>query len=162
MSLVGREVVLHKLTLFQHSKGWRPTLYLPVYAPSAHAQSHCDTVETGAVSCGRCQVGLVRSSVTSMLMESNFGLTAGSEGGDVSRLAISFGVDPPQGWHQSSTLFCTVQIVYLVIESSLLNAPFFRQISYAVACVWTFEKGFFPKEKGLFSTKWDLKTVNQT
>lgn len=39
--LAGRDFVIHKFTSFEPSKGWWVTL--PVHAPSAHAQSFCDT-----------------------------------------------------------------------------------------------------------------------
>lgn len=72
--LVQRDFVLHKFALFEHGKGWQVTQYLPVYATSAHAQSLCDSLETRAVSCGQCQVGLERSGVTNVLTESKVAL----------------------------------------------------------------------------------------
>lgn len=72
--LVQWDFVLHKSTLFEHGKGWRVTQYLPVSATSAHTQSICDGLETRAVSCGQCQVGLERSGVTNMLTESKAAL----------------------------------------------------------------------------------------
>lgn len=107
---------------FNTAKGWQPT---PVsscvssFSPRSFSPTATQSGNWSRLPYGRCRVGLVRSGATSVLTESSVGLTAGPEGGDVRRLAISFSVDLPQGWYQYSTLFGTVQNVFLspVIKS---------------------------------------------
>lgn len=72
-NIVGRDFVLHKLFL-AHQRLAGDTISSCVHALSSRSVLLWHSLETRAVSCGQCQVGLARSGVTNVLTESKFGL----------------------------------------------------------------------------------------